>query len=270
MGAGASTNVSPASVGASKSLSSTRQAQGDIGVGGTTTHLDVVEGGVSWLAAVIEAEKREKDWLASKYDEKCTEVKSLQQEVARLQGELERRPPALQTSSSSASPSCSAPEKEPCTIASPTNSTGLMGRRGLNLSGISMPQRSRMQTGSAVEVVSPVKEASPMIEAAAEKDFDELPPEPMSALLRRRSGSDDWLIEGGPVTKKTTSVAGEQGDIRNLRVGTQKVFSMVGDAEDCPASPKRVLGRSISSRERPGLSVRKVMSDMTAGSGGTA
>jgi len=46
------------------------------------------EGSVQWLCSIIDKEKREKEWLASKYDEQSAQVRMLQKEVAELQQEL--------------------------------------------------------------------------------------------------------------------------------------------------------------------------------------
>jgi len=55
-----------------------------------------LDGAVSWLMAAIEKERSEKEWLAkkcdwlmTKYDDKCCEVRSLQVEVATVHSDLE-------------------------------------------------------------------------------------------------------------------------------------------------------------------------------------
>jgi len=49
---------------------------------------DLVEGSVQWLFSVVEKEKREKEWLAAKYDEQSAQVTALQKEVTELRREL--------------------------------------------------------------------------------------------------------------------------------------------------------------------------------------
>lgn len=49
---------------------------------------DMVEGSVHWLFSIVDKEKREKEWLAAKYDEQTAQVRALQKEVAELRREL--------------------------------------------------------------------------------------------------------------------------------------------------------------------------------------
>jgi len=49
---------------------------------------DMVEGSVQWLFSIVDKEKREKEWLAAKYDEQSAQVRALQKEVAELRREL--------------------------------------------------------------------------------------------------------------------------------------------------------------------------------------
>lgn len=239
-------------------MAAARQGQDVTGGGGNTAHLDVVEGGVQWLAACVEAEKREKEWLASKYDDKCAEAAALKQELARLQAELTdvRR-------SAGGSPLLPKEhEKDSPGSASPSGGGGLMGRRGLSLSTINTPQqRSRMKSGVAnqVEKISPVLEQRALVVAPDEYDM-----EPTSALLKRRKDASQEWEANGMVTKVASIREHKEIDkeIKNLRVDPQKVFSMVGDGfGDCPASPKRV-SKAMTER-RPTVT-------LGGGSGGTA
>jgi len=49
---------------------------------------DMVEGSVQWLFCIVDKEKREKEWLAAKYDEQSAQVRALQKEVVELRREL--------------------------------------------------------------------------------------------------------------------------------------------------------------------------------------
>lgn len=49
---------------------------------------DMVEGSVHWLFSIVDKEKREKEWLAAKYDEQTAQVRALEKEVAELRREL--------------------------------------------------------------------------------------------------------------------------------------------------------------------------------------
>lgn len=127
----------------------------------------------------------------------------------------------------------------------------LKERRGLKLS-VDTAKKSR-ELGHT-NPVSPVKEEPPEIcgderpahgeapecERSSSKPpscttpvDDALPPEPMSALLRRRQ--EDWNT-GMVCATNSKKVAG-------LTVGGSKVFS-VHDDQDCPQSPKRIRKKS--------------------------
>lgn len=327
MGAGASAaNCSP------QGISHGGQDSSQSGRVASTTHLDVVEGGVNWLACAIEAEKKEKEWLANKYDAKCEEVNSLQKEIRQLRQELDearRGLPAPSTAASSApavapslmlspatrvsNPSSPlSPSSQEANVGSPGSPNGgaggggLMGRRGLKLCNVNTPQRRAQVSTTPASLrecsptpISPVKEET-------HKDTqpeEELPIEPMSALLRRRS--EDW---SGAASRKLTSSmslgpAGTPGSsmqlgplggnangqagggqaggglaiggdaspkLKNLHVAAEKVYDMLGE-EDGPCSPKRIL----KSRKKGGVQVGKRDTfdgevGLAAGSGGTA
>jgi len=145
--------------------------------------------------------------------------------------------------------------------------------------GIDTSAQNRRQPGSGVsvvlpkEIVSPVKE-HPAEEAAAMAEVPEAPvtkgemrnsvEEPMSALLRRRA--EDWgstttgrIETAKPAPKEKAPDVVQIADsaaLKNLQVAPQKVFSLF---EDCPASPKRALRRSMTGPFQEG----------TGGSGGT-
>mmetsp|Transcript_26759 Transcript_26759/g.84954 ORF Transcript_26759/g.84954 Transcript_26759/m.84954 type:complete len:257 (-) Transcript_26759:152-922(-) len=221
--------------------------------------VDTADGGMQWLLSVVDKEKHEKEWLAGKYDEKCAEVRALQQEITALRAELgqrshatdERRttPPvrgmapdvmgkvAGDTADARTPASASGSSAEPA-ITSPGNR--LKERRGLKLS-IETPSRTRLKTD--VSVISPLPEEvahlrhsrEPGVPAAgpAATTADDLPVEPMSALLRRRS--EDW----GPLPGAASGSAGGLAQNGPMRVRAEKVFNMQED--DCPASPKRIL-----------------------------
>lgn len=196
MGAGAS--ASGASV---KGCSRSSAPQATLVATGTTTVVDVVEGGVQWLAGIVDREKQEKEWIAARFEEKCTEVTELHKEMASLRAELEtaRRAQVAgyesRTTSACVSPAAgnsgggAQASAEPAVgkaSSSPSNtgrpdeqkpvggSGGLMARRGMKL-GIDTSAQNRRAAannqgggggGVLKEVVSPVQE-KPSEEAAA-------------------------------------------------------------------------------------------------------
>lgn len=284
MGAGAS-----AAADASKGLSAAHAGQEGHG-GGTTTHLDVVEGGVQWLASAVESEKREKEWLAKVFDASCEEVQALQQEIAHLRQELveARRDGLPAVGVSAPSLSISSRETNPQDSASPVDSPkggGLMGRRGLRLGSLDTAQRSSLQRSSqqpatpispVQEEKTPVRIPAPVIEEVQKQQS--LPAEPMSALLKRR---ENWALAGGTpsvIQPRTLRKANTQQNLQlGPQVASQKVFSMVEEREgECPVSPKRAGRRrsGVVDRSRfqtcPGGGTAGLAAGLTAaGSGGT-
>mmetsp|Transcript_30610 Transcript_30610/g.66026 ORF Transcript_30610/g.66026 Transcript_30610/m.66026 type:complete len:329 (-) Transcript_30610:554-1540(-) len=222
-GGGSAEAAVPGAPGASATAPQRSQAQGSAAISSSasTAVVDVVEGGVQWLASVVDREKHEKDWLAKQYEAKCQEVRALQQELASMKHELaetrrlaglgvapshsvagsgNKAAHALHSSGSSGSNSNNAPAD-----GNPTSPGGnLMGRRGLALH-IECEGKRRATIGSThVEVVSPVKDTktpsnasqadhtSPSSAVASGTDAekpkaDPWKNEPVSALLKRRS-----------------------------------------------------------------------------------
>mmetsp|Transcript_31588 Transcript_31588/g.91364 ORF Transcript_31588/g.91364 Transcript_31588/m.91364 type:complete len:327 (+) Transcript_31588:75-1055(+) len=198
---------------------------------GSTTVVDVVEGGVQWLANVLDREKQEKEWLAHRYEERCKECRDLQQELSALRAELTetRRTAAVQMAVASTSPSnAAASGQKPLNLAagpasSGTGSAGLMGRRGLALSIGTGPDgsgRPHKNSVGPVDVLSSLKENDhhhagavkaavvPVAEApSAAPAEDPWHDEPMSALLKRRTrtGELDASSAGlAPVSSSTS------------------------------------------------------------------
>uniref|UniRef100_A0A7S0F826 Uncharacterized protein n=1 Tax=Pyrodinium bahamense TaxID=73915 RepID=A0A7S0F826_9DINO len=224
--------------------------------------VDMVEGGMQWLLSVVDKEKQEKEWLAGKYDEKCAEVKALQQEIAILRNELnsqrtvsmeerQRTPPLRgmapdvmsKVAGDTASFNMPTPTGGSSSSTDPSVSPAggkLKERRGLKLS-IETPSRNATRL-SPTEVISPVQEEPeelPTRQArtgAGGSSDDSVAAEPMSALLRRRK--EDWSVD--KIITKTENNSTRTG---SLNVKPEKVFSMLDDT-DCPTSPKRRLSNA--------------------------
>jgi len=243
--------------------------------------LDTLEGSVQWLVNAVDREKQEKEWLANKYDEKCEEVRAMQQEIAGLRAELsnqrstaaaEMQRPALRgmapgvvekapgdnavfaTANRTSNSSSSSTEPPGVTSpgTSPTGMSRLKERRGLKLSIETNNQgRSKLTKES---VVSPVREeaeeteirrevSTEVVRRESSSNINHEGSEPMSALLRRRA--EDWT----PIRMPAADSSANTGKIGNLRVAADKVESL---GEDCPMSPKRARNRKTGNNEVSG------------------
>ncbi|CAK9117565.1 unnamed protein product [Durusdinium trenchii] len=186
-------------------LPSEKSAAGLAGRPANVDHQEM-QGGVQWLLTVVDKEKEEKAWLAKKFEDKCMEVKSLQQELQRVRALLDQR--------GSTSPIIKGPDISNQEL-SPSKAKPIAQRRGLQLS---------IQTQSQPKVAFQTNKTEPLSRAKSSPALSGDGIEPMSALLRRRK--EDW-----------TPIDADQSESRGLSVSTDKVFSLLGE---CPASPKRV------------------------------
>jgi hypothetical protein len=224
----------------------------------TTCGTDAGSNGMcqQWLMSTIEKERKEKEWLAHKYDERCAEVLALQEEVRALRAKVQ--------------PSCSTP------LCSPTagseavrdgSTPGLAKRRSLTLNvqtgkhapsvklaqdrpdeadetDKAAPQWTASTTADGVEA-----EACPGVLSHVSYDFREPTKEgpevakTKSQLLRRRTGLDG---EAGTAVDRAGSA--ELGI-----TAADKIFSMVDNPEEEPLSPKRSSG-GRAARGRRGAS----------------
>jgi len=227
------------------------------------------EGSVQWLCSIIDKEKREKEWLASKYDEQSAQVRMLQKEVAELQQELHgmaldviAKVPgdvaAITPGKTSALLSCSLQDQS--SPVSPAGSGKLKERRGMRSLSIETPLRARnadaMQTQKVEskdnmeskearqtppgDVISSATASAPGIGPLAHgterKTGSRLMGheggEPASALLRRRK--EDWQVMATVLENDNTAAEAESPTIKDLHIRASKVQDL-----DCPYSPKR-------------------------------
>lgn len=230
--------------------------------------LSDTQSSLAWLVGAIDMEKREKEWLAGKYDEKCVEIRELREELLELRVELNNaRAASNEVSRDSVSrgrsrgmaspvvkkaqgdnasvwddttvPGRPAPIQTqrlaaPALPASPPFTPGgtLKNRRGLQLQVDTGPNKGSTAGGAS----SPNPAARSQVQKAPEVERSRPAPLAVPAPTQEQ-----------PLTiEKVGSSSHEPID---LRVVAQKVQNLHDDDPDCPDSPKRFRRPSLRSFE---------------------
>ncbi|CAK0840163.1 unnamed protein product [Prorocentrum cordatum] len=222
----------------------------------TTCGTDAGSSGIcqQWLMATIEKERQEKEWLAHKYDERCTEVLALQEEVRALRAIKARAARAE-------APRLASPRED----AAPAVSPGLAQRRSLTLnvqtgkrttSGKLVPdppddvdetdKAPPQLTVLTTSTTADDAEAEAFAATVSQSSYDFRGPtkdgqdvvKTKSQLLRRRT--EHGAPEAAAAAPASRSSSADRADLEIT--ASDKIFSMVDNPEEEPISPKRTSG----------------------------
>lgn len=191
---------------------------------------DMVEGSVQWLFSVVDKEKREKEWLAAKYDEQSAQVRALQKEVAELRRELH----ANRTS---------------CVLAS-----------GDNLEEVQRPRPGTPMRGMAPDVIAKVPGDAAGVATpgnvhallSSSTQDQSIPTSPSgSGKLKDRRGLKTLSIEtSGRVPRKPDAVQTQKAETKDGAESKEAQPILPGEAASSATAFLPALGAAASGTER--------------------
>ncbi|CAJ1345949.1 unnamed protein product [Effrenium voratum] len=191
----------------------------------------------AWLMAMVDCERREKQWLAERYDAKCAEAKVLEQQLASLQLQLAVAPePLAPVSETHAQEGGALSPASSCSPLSPS----LKERRGLKLTLDTASANHRIP----VHAPAPSAPSAPVIAVIEANKAEALGADNKKEAPARRQSQPNLGPAPPSLLAKARlhrlSVAGSASNLGSV-LGQLQVQADKVSVLDAPASPKRLI-----------------------------